>query len=272
MLKNRLVFTLLYNDGNYMLSRNFRLQRVGNLDWLKSAYHFDAIAFSIDELVVLNVEREIKNTDAFVKHVTQLSKECFMPIAAGGGIRSLADGYSLMHAGADKLVVNSIIFDDPRVVGQLVRTFGSQAVVASIDCKKDGVLYKVYKHNGNVDSGMSILDAVRHVEKLGVGEIYLTSIDRDGTGQGYDMNLIKIVSSQTRLPVIAAGGIGKYEHFLEGMEKCGITATATANIYNFLVDGLKKAREYLKRNSVQLATWDYDVEYLRGSVKRSKKN
>ena len=272
MLKNRLIFTLLYNDGNYMLSRNFRLQKVGNLDWLKSAYHFDAIAFSIDELIILNVGRETKDINAFTKHLTVLTKECFMPLAVGGGIRSLADGYSLMHAGADKLVVNSILFDDPTVVQRLVRTFGSQAVVASIDCKKDGVSYKVYKNNGSIDSGLDVISAVRHAEKLGAGEIYLTSMDKDGTGQGYDINLINVISSITRLPIIAAGGVGKYEHFLTCTNECNITATATANIYNFLVDGLKKAREYLKKNSVELATWDYNVEYLRGSVQSSKKN
>lgn len=253
-----------------MLSRNFRLQKVGGLTWLKSAYNFDAIAYSIDELIVVNVSREAKDMETFAANVSALAKECFMPIAAGGGIRSLEDGYALMHAGADKLVMNTIVFDDPKTVRRLAATFGNQAVVVSLDCKKVGNAYHVFKQNGTKESGFTLREAIRKAEKLGAGELYVTSIDRDGTGQGYDVQLLKSVCSMTHLPVIAAGGVGKYEHFLEGIQKGHVTATATANIYNFLVDGLIKARKYLKEHAVSLATWDYDLSHLHNFFKKSK--
>lgn len=270
MLKSRLIFSLLYSDGSYMLSRNFRLQKAGGLAWLKSAYNFDAIAYSIDELVVVNVQREGKDVRSFAGHLSDLSKECFMPITAGGGIRSLEDGYALMHAGADKLIINSIVFDNPSVVSELASTFGNQAVVVSLDCKKVGNSYRVFSHDGSLDTGLTLAKAIKKAEKLGAGELYVTSIDRDGTGQGYDIPLLKAACAATRLPVIAAGGVGKYEHFLEGIQKGHVAATATANIYNFLVDGLIRARKHLRDHKVPMAVWDYNLSNLRRYFKKSK--
>lgn len=238
--------------------------------WLKSAYNFDAIAYSIDELVVVNVSRTRKDIRTFADHLATLAKECFMPIAAGGGIHSLADGYALMHAGADKFIVNSILFDDPKTVRKLAATFGNQAVVASLDCRKEGNGYRVYTHNGTKNSGLSLAAAIRKAEGLGAGELYVTSMDRDGTGQGYDMRLLRAACSATRLPIIAVGGVGKYEHFLEGIRKGKVSAAATANIYNFLVDGLIKARKHLNDNGVPLATWEYNLAHLHRFFKKSK--
>jgi cyclase len=130
VLKPRLLFTLLIQHGTYMLSRNFRLQNVGDLNWLKDYYDFDAIAFSIDELVVLNVDRGEKDVKDFARHLSELVTNCFVPLAAGGGIRSLADAFTLMNAGADKLVVNTALVRQPELVSELVTTFGSQCVVA----------------------------------------------------------------------------------------------------------------------------------------------
>lgn len=270
MLKSRLIFSLLYSDGSYMLSRNFRLQKAGGLAWLKSAYNFDAIAYSIDELVVVNVQRGDKDIRSFADHLAILSKECFVPIAAGGGIGSLVDGYTLMHAGADKLIVNSIVFDNPPIVRKLASTFGNQAVVVSLDCKRVGNSYRVFTHDGSLDTGLTLTKAIKKAEKLGAGELYVTSMDRDGTGQGYDIPLLKTACAVTHLPVIAAGGVGKYEHFLEGIRKGHVAATATANIYNFLVDGLIRARKHLKDHEVPLAVWDYNLAHLRRYFKKSK--
>jgi len=260
MLKNRLIFTLLYNNGSYILSRNFRVQTVGNLDWLKEYYNFNAIAFSIDELVVLNVERGKKNNENFSKHLIQLSKNCFLPISAGGGIHSLEDAYKLLNSGADKLVVNTPIIEQPNLVSLLAKTFGSQCVIASIDCKKDQDNYYVYTKNGIKNTGLIMEEVLKKAEKIGAGEIYLTSIDRDGTGQGYDIDLIKRASNLTKLPIIASGGVGKYEHFVDCMKNGYATATATANIYNFIVDGLIKARQYIQKQGIELARWDYNLQ------------
>lgn len=260
MLKNRLIFTLIYNNGSYMLSRNFRIQTVGDLDWLKENYNFNAIAFSIDELVVLNVERKQKNIENFSNHLIQLSKNCFLPISAGGGIRSLDDAYKLLNSGVDKLIVNTPIIEQPDLVSELAKTFGNQCIIASIDCKKEQNKYTVYIQNGSKNTGLSLEEVVKEAETLGIGELYLTSIERDGTGQGLDMELIRRAGQLTKLPIIASGGVGKYEHFVECIKED--YAVATANIYNFIVDGLIKARQFIQKQGIELATWDYQLYSL----------
>ncbi len=260
MLKNRLIFTLVYNNGSYMLSRNFRIQTVGDLEWLKENYNFNAIAFSIDELIVLNVERKHKNIDDFSNHLIQLSKNCFLPISAGGGIRSLDDAYKLLNSGVDKLIVNTPIIEQPDLVSELARTFGRQCIIASIDCKKEQNDYSVYIEDGTKNTNLSMDEVLKKAENLGAGEIYLTSIERDGTGQGLDMELIRRAGHLTKLPIIASGGVGKYEHFVECIKEG--YAVATANIYNFIVDGLIKARQFIQKQDIELATWDYNLENL----------
>ena len=260
MLKNRLIFTLLYNEESYMLSRNFRLQKVGNIEWLKKYYNFYAIAFSIDELVVLNVGRGEKNIDKFSRYLTHLSRDIFMPFAAGGGIRSLRDVYKLFNAGIDKVILNTPFIEQPKLVSSIAKVFGRQAVVASIDCKKEREDYCIYINNGSERINLKLEELIKRVEGVGAGEIYLTSIDRDGTGQGYDIELLNRVSSITQLPVIASGGAGKYEHFVEAIKEGGITAVSTANLYNFMVDGLSKARKFIQQRGLELTTWDYNLE------------
>jgi cyclase len=253
-----------------MLSRNFRIQTAGNLNWLKEYYNFNAIAFSIDELVVLNVERKQKNIENFSEHLIQLSKNCFLPFSAGGGIRSLEDAYKLLNSGVDKLVVNTPLIEQPEFVSLLAKTFGSQCIIASIDCKKDQNNYYVYIQDGSKNTGLTMEEVLKNAEKLGVGEIYLTSIDRDGTGQGYDIELIKRAANLTKLPIIASGGVGKNEHFVECM-KNGY-ATATANIYNFIVDGLIKARQFIQKQGIELATWDYNLQKFHNYFESIKKD
>ena len=150
MLKSRLIFTLLMKNGSYQLSRNFNLQDVGDLNWIIKYYNFDAIAFSIDELIVINVEKERKNIKFFCENLLKLNKNCFMPIAAGGGIRSLDDAHLILNSGADKLIVNTPLITQPSLVESLVETYGSQCIIASIDYKKyedDNI--DVFIENGN---------------------------------------------------------------------------------------------------------------------------
>lgn len=267
MLKKRLIFTLLYCDGGYTLSRNFRLQAVGDLTWLRENYDFDAIAQSIDELVVLDVSRGERNSVAFAEHLRELSASYFLPIAAGGGLRTIDDGYRLLAANADKLVVNSALMDDPALVGVLARTFGSQCVVASIDCRKTADGYRAYIHNGDVDSGLDAVVAAARAAELGAGELYLTSIDKDGTGFGYDEEMAAQVAARTRLPIILSGGVGRYQHFCDGLAIEGVTGASTANIYNFIVGGLARARTHIAARDVPMAAWDFNLASLRGSAR-----
>lgn len=259
MLKKRLIFTLLFQDGIIQLSRNFSLQGVGNLDWLYSHYDFDSMAHSIDELILLNVGRATKNVAEFTKYVNSISKKCYMPIAAGGGISCIDDAYSILDAGADKLVVNTALYENPKLVMEMVKIFGSQCVVASIDYKYLNSLDEVFTSNGISKTGLTVEGAIKNAEKLGVGEIYLTSMERDGTGQGYDLEMLSRVVKLCQVPVIASGGVGDFEHFVSGMQIEHVTGASTANIFNFVGDGLAEARNHISQCKIELARWDFGI-------------
>lgn len=261
MAKRRLIFTLLMQNGVYMLSRNFSLQAVGDVGWIRSHYNFDAIAFSIDELIVLNVERGQKNTAQFAKNLMKLNEHCFMPITTGGGIRSLEDAGTLLSAGSDKLIVNSPLVENPDLVRKLVKTYGSQCIVASIDYKKNKAgETEVFIKDGSQATGMTVGDAAKIAHDLGCGEIYLTSMDRDGTGQGYDLETIQKVAASSRVPVIASGGVGKYEHLAEGVTQGSAEAASTANLFNFIEDGLTEARQCMQARGTEMAFWERSLD------------
>ena len=259
MLKKRLIFTLLVRKGVFQLSRNFSLQAVGNFDWLSNHYKLTSIARSIDELVLLNVDREYDQHASFLSSVAQLGTMCFMPVAAGGGVRTIDDAYRLLDAGADKLVVNTALFTEPKLVEEIARNFGSQCVVASLDYRKTVSGFEVWCGNGKRNSEMGLQDAARRAESVGAGELYVTSIDRDGTGQGYDLEALNLVTQTSRLPVIASGGVGDFKHFLEGLNLDGVTGASTANIFNFMSDGLTQARSFIEARGIPLAQWDFST-------------
>jgi cyclase len=263
MLKSRLIFALLMRNGSYQLSRNFNLQDVGDLSWIRKHYNFNAIAFSIDELIVVNVERGEKNVDLFCEKLLLLNENCFMPIAAGGGIRSLDDAYKILNSGADKIIVNTPLITQPDLIKDLVSTFGSQCVIASIDFKKydDGQI-RVFIENGSKPLDMSLDDAVENAHDLGCGEIYLTSMEQDGTGYGYDLEILKHVVDISKIPVIASGGAGKYEHFADGVQKAGASAVSTANLFNFIADGLIDVRTTMIKRDIDMARWDFGFRNL----------
>ena len=223
MLKSRLIFTLLMKNGSYQLSRNFNLQDVGDLNWIKKYYNFNAIAFSIDELIVVNVERGEKNVDLFRENLLKLNENCFMPIAAGGGIRSIDHAYKILNSGADKIIVNTPLVTQPKLVKSLVKTFGSQCVIASIDFKKyDDGKTDIFIENGSEITDQSLEEAVKNAHNLGCGEIYLTSMEQDGTGYGYDLNILQHVVTISKIPVIASGGVAKLEDLI-ALIKTGVT-------------------------------------------------
>lgn len=256
MVKKRLIFTLLFANGHYMLSRNFRLQKVGDIQWLNKHYNFETIAFSIDELIVLDVSRQKGGLEHFCRNLKELCKQCFVPIAAGGGIRSVKDVDQLLRSGADKIVVNTVLCTDPLLVKELVSTYGSQCIIGSIDLKRQGEHWKAFINNGSEEVDLPVGEYIRQISALGIGEIYLNSMDRDGTGQGYLMEMLEEVDISIRTPIILAGGAGNYLHFLEGLSQRNVDAVATAHLFNFVSDGLPRARELLLERNVKLALWD----------------
>ena len=168
----------------------------------------------------------------------------------------MEDAFTILGAGADKLVVNTPLGKDPELVRALVQNFGSQCVVASIDYKQANGQTAVFIADGCEYTGWSVEQAVQNAERLGAGEIYLTSMDRDGTGQGYDLELLKRISESTSVPVIASGGVGRFDHLSAGIERAGVKAVSTANLFNFMADGLTEARDQMKERQIELAEWD----------------
>lgn len=258
MVKKRIIFTLLFAEGYFMLSRNFRLQKVGDIQWLNQHYNFENIAVSIDELLVLDVSRNEKDGRRFCDHLKMLGEQCFVPIAAGGGIRCAADADRLLKSGADKIVVNTILHTDKFLVKDLVSTYGSQCVIGSVDLKRKGEHWKAFIKNGSEEVELPVAEYLRQSSLLGVGEIYLNSMERDGTGQGYLLEMMGEVDGSIRTPIILAGGAGNYQHFLEGLQQRNVDAVATAHLFNFVSDGLSRARELLLEKNMKLAFWSRD--------------
>ena len=260
MLKKRLIFTLLYDQGHFMLSRNFRLQKVGDLLWLQKNYNFSHISFSIDELIVLDVSRAERNAERFCEHLKSLTEGCFVPIAAGGGIRSVDHARALLRSGADKVVVNTPLYDNQALIGELASEFGQQCVVASIDVKQSLTGdYQVWAENGSRCLEGTAAEWLEKVSRCAVGEIYLNSINRDGTGQGYDLPLLDHLPPEMPKPVILAGGAGNSQHLAEGLADQRVDAVATAHLFNFVGDGLRQARHSLLLKGVDLPVWNKEL-------------
>lgn len=267
MLKKRVIFTLLYDNGSFMLSRNFRLQRVGDLEWLQKNYNFSRIAFSIDELVVLDVTRGGRDISRFCDHLKSLTEGCFVPIAAGGGIRTIEHARTLLRSGADKVVINTPLFDNLDLIGDLASEFGQQCVVASVDAKlvnRSG--YDVLVENGTRRIEGLLDEWLERISEFAVGELYLNSIDRDGTGQGYDLGMLDHLPESMSMPVILAGGAGNYKHIAEGLLDKRVEAVATAHLFNFVGDGLESARDKLYEQNFDLAQWNRDSPLRKGQA------
>lgn len=238
-----------------MLSRNFRLQKVGDFKWLKKHYNFQKIAFSIDELIILNVTRNDRDIKMFAEVVKEVISNVFIPVSVGGGIRSLSDADLLLKSGADKIILNTPLYTDKKLVNQLVKKYGSQFIVGSIDYTTEDNNNVVCIKNGSEKVEMDFTKYLMHINSLNIGEVYLNSIDRDGTGQGFDLLNLKNILNMIKYPLIIAGGAGNMHHLEEGLLNTHIDAVATANLFNFLGDSLPKSREHILEKNINIANW-----------------
>lgn len=258
MLRNRMIFALIYSDGVFTQSRNFRLQRVGDVNWLEKNYNFQTISFSLDELVILDATKKEKDIQHFSQIVKRVKSSVFIPVAVGGGIKRMEDAEILFENGADKIVLNSSLATNPRLIDDIVSRYGSQSVVASIDYRVENYEVIPYLENGTKPLRKSISDYISYLLDLNIGEILLNSIEKDGTGFGYDVENIKHIAPLVNIPLIIMGGAGNEKHLLEGLSLTGVSAVATANLFNFIGDGLPNARKFLLANGANLARW-FDV-------------
>lgn len=256
MLRNRLIFGLIYNNGAFMQSRNFRLQRVGDINWLEKNYRFQKISFSLDELVVVDATRENKDINKFSAVVSRIVEDVFIPVAAGGGIRRIEDAELLFKSGADKVILNTPLYENPALAKEIVERFGAQSLVASVDYKIIEDKPVVHIRDGSLAIPLSIEEYLLHLKELGVGEILFNSIDQDGTGFGYDIENIEKYAKTVTTPFIVMGGAGNEKHLTAGLAIAGVTAVATANLFNFIGNGLPNARAYMNDNGSNLAYWE----------------
>jgi cyclase len=251
MLRKRLIFTLIYSSGFFNQSRNFRLQKVGDINWLEKNYGFKDLAFSLDELIVLDASRTNRDITKFAKNLSRLVENVFIPICAGGGIECLDDAKILFDNGADKIILNTAIHNNKDLVVDLVEKYGSQSIVASVDYKKNDVFIK----NGAQIVNFKLNEYISYINSLNIGEVYLNSIDKDGTGFGYDIEVAKNIAKNLSIPLIMSGGAGNERHLLEGIMDTDIDAVATANLFNFIGDGLPNARREIIKNKGNIAQW-----------------
>ena len=252
--KKRIIFTLLYSNGFFVLSRNFQIQKIGKISWLKKNYNFLKITKAIDELIVLNIRDKKKNFDNFCEIIKEISSEIFIPIAAGGGIKNYDDAKKILRSGADKIIVNTLLFNKKEIV-KLSKYLGNNCIVGSIDVKLKDKTLSIWDNNKNQLLKTNIKKIFNQISKLPIGELYVNSIDRDGTGKVYFFEILNLIPKKTNFPIIIAGGAGNWMHLQEGLLKKNLSAVATANLLNFINDGLINARKNIILNKVDLPIW-----------------
>ena len=248
MLKHRLIAVLILLDGKVVQSVRFKHTNVIHYDLIHAIETLNS--WSVDEIVVLNVDREPNKRNEFRDNLKRISRKCFVPLTAGGWVTDFEYGASLIRNGADKLVVNSALFDNPAVVSQLSEQYGRQCIVASLDfLTHDDGTRTVAIDRGRKDIGLSPKEAARHAHSNGAGEILFNSISHDGARKGYDLEALREVCLSVPIPVIAFGGVMSWNHLVAGIE-AGADAVAAANIFHYTEHSTRRAKEVMARAGI----------------------
>ena len=244
MLKIRIMPTLLLKPPSLVKGKKFDSWR--RLDVPQAAIRVYNLR-EVDELVLVDITATREGRSPNIKLIDQLADDCFMPFAVGGGIRSIKDVGSLLASGADKVILNSAAVKRPELISEIAAEFGSQALIVSIDFRLTGdQKYEGVTHSGNNPTGLDPVSWARKVVELGAGEILLTSIDRDGTMEGFDVELTSKVAHSVSVPVIASGGAGSYQHMANVLRTGGVSAVAAASIFHFTEQTPREAKLYLR--------------------------
>jgi len=248
MLRKRLITVLTFNNGVLFRTKDFIPDYRYTLNFVD--------AWSVDEIAVLDVTRPGEGErDNFYKIVSRFARGCFVPLAVGGGVKSIKDFKKLLGIGADKIIINTEAVRNPELITAAAERFGSQCVVVSIDAKrKEEGRYEVYTDFGMVETGLDPVVWAKRARELGAGEILLTSIDRDGSLEGYDNDLNRLISDSVDIPVLVCGGAGNWQDFVDGFTLGKASAVCTANIYHFTEKSIRSAKNYLKTNGINVRT------------------
>ena len=247
MLSKRLIACLDVRNGCVVKGVQFEgLRNAGDPASLARRYNHEGI----DELVILDVTATLESRQALAETIRAVSRELFIPLAVGGGIRALDDAEAAIEAGADKVSVNSAALADPFLITRLAGRYGSQAVVVAVDAKRAGDGFAVYSRSGSTSTGREAVEWAREAEACGAGEILLTSIDRDGTRAGFDCELTAAVSSAVSIPVIASGGAGTFAHFLDVFTSGRADAALAASVFHYSEHAVSELKQFLSSSGV----------------------
>ncbi|ACM60571.1 cyclase [Caldicellulosiruptor bescii] len=248
MVAKRIIPCLDVNRGRVVKGINF-INLVDAGDPVESAQKYNQLG--ADELVFLDITASHEERNIMIEVVKNVAEKVFIPFTVGGGIRNLDDIRNLLLAGADKVSINSAAVKNPDLVNEAAKVFGSQCIVVAIDAKRHSDGFHVYINGGRIDTGLDAVKWAKEVEMRGAGEILLTSMDRDGTKAGYDLELLEAICSSVNIPVIASGGAGRPEHFLEAF-KAGAEAALAASIFHFGEILIGDLKGYLKDHGIEV--------------------
>ncbi len=243
MALKRVIPCLDVDSGRVVKGTNFvGLRDAG--DPVELAARYDAEG--ADELIFLDITASHERRDTIVELARRTADQVFIPFTIGGGIRTVADAQAVLDAGADKVSVNSAALERPELIGELAEVFGSQCVVIAVDAKRDGEGWDVYTHGGRMPvEGREAVAWAREAAERGAGEVLLTSMDRDGTTSGYDLELTRTVADAVGVPVIASGGVGELEHLVDGVVAGGADAVLCASIFHYGKHTVREAKQHL---------------------------
>ena len=249
MLAKRVIPCLDVKDGRVVKGVRFVALRDAG-DPVEAALAYDGQG--ADELVFLDIAASHENRQIMLDVVSRTAEGIYIPLTVGGGIRSVEDVRMLLRAGADKVSLNTAALDNPRIIREAAERFGSQCIVIAIDARREDGGFGVYTHGGRRPAGRDAIAWAREVEAFGAGEILLTSMDRDGTRDGYDLELTRAVSTAVSIPVIASGGAGTLEHLWEGLVDGSADAVLAASIFHFGLHTVAEAKAYLRERGVEV--------------------
>jgi len=249
MLKKRIIPCLDIKDGRTVKGVNFiDIRDAGDPIELARKYVMDGA----DELVFLDITATIEKRKTLSELVSKIAKEINIPFTVGGGINSLDDAQAVIKAGADKVSINSSAVKYPNLIAEIANKFGCQCVVVAIDTKFENGEWTVFVNGGKLPTGIKTLDWAKQVEQLGAGEILLTSMNNDGTKNGFALNILETISKEVNIPIIASGGAGTKEHFKEVFEKTKVSAALAASIFHFGEISIPELKTYLKSQIISI--------------------
>jgi cyclase len=247
MLKNRIIPCLDVKNGRVVKGINFVDLKDAGDPVEQAKIYSDSGA---DEICFLDITASNENRDTIYDVVKDTSKKCFVPLTVGGGVRSVEDINKLLNCGADKVSINTAAVQNAEIVIESSKKFGSQCIVVAIDAKKNGNIWEVFTHGGRNNTGINAIEFARKMEKCGAGELLITSMDRDGTQTGYDIDLMSKISSEGNIPVIASGGVGNLDHLVDGIKLGKASAVLAASIFHYGKYSVKEAKEYLDSKGI----------------------